>query len=106
MPSSFFRKSEANKKKNILANEYARSNNNVNVGDVVKDHTGFIEVKTIGVIYKYNGIEPMCVYYGPKLTQKDKKPFKNGSDDYVLQDYLKEHIPPKSTSENDGEKIG
>jgi hypothetical protein len=50
-----------------LASKFAESNNNVKVGDIVKDHMGSICVERIDL---YRSKVPCLIYYGTCCTKK------------------------------------
>ncbi len=75
---------ESNRKR--LAAEYAFSNNDVTIGDIIEDHCGKIVVESI----KFAQINPFpsCVYYGTQLTLKGE-PRKDGKQRGVHQMNMK-----------------
>jgi len=67
---------ETDKKKLFIEREFAFSNSNVEVGDVVTDHVGSVKVENIK--FTRHGLHvPYCVYYGVILN-KTGKPNKKG----------------------------
>jgi len=63
---------------------YAFSNNKISVGDIFKDHMGYIKVEKIQMtIGSANGI-PYCTYYGT-ILKKDLSPIKSGDKRYAWQ---------------------
>jgi len=78
---------EFDAKKFALAKEYAMSNNTVNIGDIINDHSTCIIVDEIGVLGRFSG-KPQCVYHGHRLTKKLVR-FKTGERDTIFQSNLK-----------------
>jgi|GEM_PF-2644418 len=73
-----------------LEREFALSNSDVNVGDIVVDHISAVDVRKI----KYTTFAtefPCCVYEGYELTKKMKRR-KNKNIRYVDQRNVKEVI--------------
>lgn len=77
--------------KNIksLGRKYAISNSTVKKGDILRDHSGIIEVDNIKWGFSYMSKYPMCIYSGIKL-RKDLKPYKSGERDTLYQSNLTE----------------
>jgi len=71
--------------------EYARSNNNVNVGDRVIDHNGQISVETITWYKMLSLDESACVYRGPLLKKNGEK-MKSGKHGARYQQNMTDHI--------------
>ena len=62
-----------------LEEDYAHANSTVKVGDLVRDHIGWIEVVKIEVTRGFSDELPSCLYWGRILTKKfdyTKKPIK------------------------------
>ena len=59
-----------------LNREYAYSNTNVKVGDIISDHNGTIKVDDIGWAFSYMETLPGCLYSGIRL-KKDLTPYKS-----------------------------
>lgn len=70
--------------------EYAKSNNTVKIGDIVKDGWGQIRVERMHMNLAIQS-RPQMAYYGKKLTKAGKE-FKNGDRDYIYQNNVKEVI--------------
>lgn len=66
-----------------LDKEYALFNNNVKLGDIIKDNGGIVRVEKIMIHTPTKG-KPTCVYQGIRLTKK-LLPFKNGERCNVFQ---------------------
>lgn len=83
-------KDEAKKKEQDLYVEYALSNNNFKVGDIVTDHIGSIKIEKIKV--HVNGFignyKPECKYIGIEL-KKDLTPTKIKKERVVYQSNVK-----------------
>lgn len=65
------------KEKYKLAKEFALSNNDVKIGDIVSDGNNMISVSKFCIDFGYPNPIPYVYYKGIKLTKK-LKPFKTG----------------------------
>lgn len=65
------------KEKHELAKEFALSNNDVKIGDIVSDGNNIISVSKFCIDFGYPNPIPYVYYKGIKLTKK-LKPFKGG----------------------------
>ena len=75
---------ECDLKKTQVGIEYAKSNNNINIGDLVTDNIGTIRVDIIRYYtkYTYTNYLPECVYGGIVCTQKGL-PLSDGKSRFV-----------------------
>lgn len=80
--------------------EYALANNDIKVGDILKDPCGYIVVEKISATTPFSGSTPTCVYYGP-IVKKDGKPYKNGQKRWMYQTNIEEVINGKKGDDND-----
>ena len=67
---------ERSRKIRELIEVCAFSNNKVNVGDIFKDHIGYVRVEKIRATLSSIG-EPTCIYFGACL-KTNFAPFKSG----------------------------
>lgn len=72
-----------------IQKEYAFSNNNVKIGDVITNKCGDTTIVVEKVQLTVFLREPECVYSGKRL-RKDGMPYKNGEVEYIHQSNLKE----------------
>ena len=74
--------------KSTLARQYAFSNNELKVGDIIKDMVGAIKIEKILFTQGmgYNSF-PECVYFGSEL-RKDLMPRKDGSKRKIYQSQI------------------
>lgn len=82
---------EYEEKQRELDIEFALSNNNVEIGDIVSDSSSTIIVESIKVdiAWSWSGHLPSAYYYGTRLTKK-LVPFKSGEKATVYN--VKNHI--------------
>lgn len=80
--------SEYEVKKNSIMREYAFSNSNISVGDVITDHIGTIRVKNIKWREETSYSLPSCVYYGQPLKKDGTETIKK-ENRAVYQENLK-----------------
>lgn len=78
---------EAERQKRNLAVEYALSNSPYDIGDVVKDHLGYLKIEKVDVTVTFGSQIPECVYYGVEL-KKDLTPMKSQTGRGVYQSNL------------------
>lgn len=74
-------KNDYNKKIHLLMVEYCRSNNDIEVGDIIEGNGAIIKVENMKVVSSFANYPSFC-FSGPKLTKK-LIPFKNGDRDFV-----------------------
>lgn len=77
----------AKKEKYDVSYEYAMSNNNVRVGDIICDGVKKIKVEEIKLGISFSST-PQCFYLGDCITKKGK-PYKDGRRGLVRQSRLK-----------------
>lgn len=53
------------KDKESLYMQYAKENCNIEIGDIVTDHTHTIKVESMASYYDFSKNEPLMVFYGP-----------------------------------------
>jgi hypothetical protein len=70
-------KKEYQRKVEELNAEYAIDNNTYIVGDLFRDHIGFIKIEKINVSMDHTGM-PSCRYFGPEY-KVDRTPKKSGA---------------------------
>jgi len=81
-----------------LREECAMSNNKIELGDLVRDHKGFIRVDEIGIyIPGYTGDDtlPLCCYTGVVCAPKTHVLVEDGGAETVYQPYICEVIKRK-----------
>ena len=84
-------KAEYIKKRNSLEEEFALSNNTVEIGDIVSDGSSTIRVEKFGFIRTTS--LPSIYYIGVRLTKK-LKPYMNGEKTSVF--LVEKHIKKES----------
>ena len=71
----------------ILSKDFITSNTIVEIGDIIKDHIGFVKCEQITVGYGFSTDFPVGVFTGPCYT-KAGKPFKSGETRSVWGDNI------------------
>lgn len=81
---------ESIRKERELKVKFARENNPVNIGDIVKDHMATIIVESITMSHGIYDI-PCCIYRGTRL-KKNGEPYKTGEQRTVWQCHILDHV--------------
>jgi len=75
-----------------IRKQYAFSRNTVKVGDIIRDHQGFLEVDLIGATESGRSDRmPECIYRGFSMT-KNQVRRKDGEKRWIIQRYVEECI--------------
>ena len=78
------------KKKKQLAREFAYSNNDVKIGDVITDHYKTIRVEKLLWGYDFGSHMPCMFYRGTRLTKNGQPAKREAEDNRVAQTDIKE----------------
>ena len=63
-------KDDFDREMSIVRNDYAMSNNTVQIGDIISDYVNIIRVNKIRTYNSDNSTPPKCIYSGDKITKK------------------------------------
>lgn len=77
-------------KKKQLAREYAYSNNDVKIGDVITDHYKTIRVEKFLLGYDFGSQMPCMFYRGTRLNKKGEPMKRDADDNKVSQTAIRE----------------
>ena len=81
---------EFEEKKKQLAREFAYSNNDVKIGDIITDHYKTIRVEKLLWGYDYGSNMPCMFYRGTRLNKKGKPVKREADDNRISQTDIRE----------------
>lgn len=81
---------ELEEKKKQLAREFAYSNNDVKIGDIINDHYKTIRVEKLLWGYDFGSHMPCMFYRGTRLTKNGQPAKREAEDNRVAQTDIKE----------------